>query len=44
MALLQANPEASPSGLLAKITSSLEAFVGATPQHDDITCLILRVD
>jgi serine phosphatase RsbU (regulator of sigma subunit) len=29
---------------LDRMTASVNAFVGATRQHDDITCLVLRVD
>lgn len=33
----------SAAEALGKLTASVNAFVGATRQHDDITCLVLRV-
>lgn len=33
----------APSALLAQIIADVNAFVGATPQHDDITCLLVKV-
>ncbi len=35
-----ANP---PDDMLRRIMSAMDAFVGTTPQHDDITCLLLKV-
>jgi sigma-B regulation protein RsbU (phosphoserine phosphatase) len=34
----------SAAEALGKLNESVNAFVGATRQHDDITCLVLRVD
>jgi sigma-B regulation protein RsbU (phosphoserine phosphatase) len=34
---------ATPDELLRRIMIDLDTFVGATPQHDDITCLLLKV-
>ena len=42
LALLAANPTASASALLQALMASIDAFVGAARQHDDITCLIMR--
>ncbi len=33
----------TPDELLRRIMGDLDIFVGATPQHDDITCLLLKV-
>ena len=33
----------SATEALARLTASVNAFVGATRQHDDITCLVLKV-
>jgi len=41
--LLQTAGNATPDELLRRIMRDLDAFVGATPQHDDITCLIARM-
>lgn len=35
--------QASAAEALGRLTASVNAFVGATRQHDDITCLVLRV-
>ena len=32
----------SPSELLRRLWEGLDVFVGNTPQHDDITCLLLK--
>jgi phosphoserine phosphatase RsbU/P len=32
----------APSELLRGLLGELDAFVGNTPQHDDITCLLLK--
>ncbi len=40
---LEAAPEAeTAAATLARLTTSLEGFVGRARQHDDITCLVLR--
>ena len=33
---------AAPSELLRGLLEELNAFVGNTPQHDDMTCLLLK--
>lgn len=33
----------SASDLIKRLMASVEAFVGPAPQHDDITCLVMRV-
>ncbi len=40
--LLQSVPEERAALTLAKIMQVLDQFVGAAPQHDDITCLVVR--
>ena len=42
-AWLQAAPAASAAEHLERLMSSIAAFVGPTRQHDDITCVVLRV-
>ena len=32
----------SPSDLLKRLMSELDLFVGTTPQHDDVTCMLLK--
>jgi serine phosphatase RsbU (regulator of sigma subunit) len=29
--------------LIARVMQHVNAFVGDTPQHDDITCMVVRV-
>jgi sigma-B regulation protein RsbU (phosphoserine phosphatase) len=33
---------ATPDELLRRIMSDLDAFVGPTPQHDDVTCMLVK--
>jgi len=35
--------EASAEQTLKSLLAAVDAFVGATRQHDDITCLVLRI-
>ena len=39
--MLQPGSIISPRELLSKIMGSLDAFVGETPQHDDVTCMVI---
>ena len=41
--VVQALQSASAAESLKRIMSSVDAFVGLTRQHDDITCLVLRM-
>jgi phosphoserine phosphatase RsbU/P len=40
--VIQASAGATPDELLRHMMSDLEAFVGPTPQHDDITCMLVK--
>jgi sigma-B regulation protein RsbU (phosphoserine phosphatase) len=40
--LLQMGATATPEELLRRMMSDLDAFVGPTPQHDDITCMLVK--
>ena len=40
--LLQAGASSTPDELLHRLMSDLDFFVGATPQHDDVTCLLVK--
>jgi sigma-B regulation protein RsbU (phosphoserine phosphatase) len=40
--LLQSNANTNPQDLLRRIMIDLDYFVGATPQHDDVTCLLVK--
>ena len=40
--VLQAGVGATPEELLRRIMYDLDTFVGETPQHDDITCMLIK--
>jgi sigma-B regulation protein RsbU (phosphoserine phosphatase) len=40
--VLLENAQLCASGLLERITAELKSFVGAAPQHDDITLIVIR--
>jgi hypothetical protein len=40
--VLQAGVAATPDELLRRMMSDLDAFVGLTPQHDDVTCMLVK--
>jgi len=40
--VLQGGVAATPDELLRRMMSDLDAFVGATPQHDDVTCMLVK--
>ncbi|MGA8154539.1 MAG: PP2C family protein-serine/threonine phosphatase [Terriglobales bacterium] len=40
--VLQAGIAATPEELLRRIMADLDTFVGETPQHDDITCMLIK--
>ena len=41
--VLQASVTATQDELMRRIMSDLDAFVGTTPQHDDVTCMLVKV-
>ena len=42
--LLEANASATPQEFLDGLMASLDLFVGSTPQHDDVTCLLIKAE
>ena len=42
IALMDRGAAAAPAALLPSLLAELDAFVGNTPQHDDMTCLLLK--
>jgi len=40
--ILQGGVAASPEELLRRVMSDLDTFVGPTPQHDDVTCMLVK--
>ena len=43
MAVLNGNVGMAPDLLLDRMIFDVNAFVGTTPQHDDITCMLIKV-
>ena len=41
--VLNAGAASAPDEMLRRMMSDVDGFVGATPQHDDITCLLVKV-
>jgi sigma-B regulation protein RsbU (phosphoserine phosphatase) len=41
--VLDGGTGATPQELLTRTMADLDAFVGETPQHDDVTCLLVKV-
>ncbi len=41
--VLRNGAASTPDELLRRLLSEVDAFVGATPQHDDITCMLVKV-
>jgi hypothetical protein len=42
--LIDSATTATPAELLRRLLADLDAYVGNTPQHDDMTCLMLKKD
>ncbi len=40
--VLHGGATATPDELLRRVMSDLDAFVGQTPQHDDVTCMLVK--
>ena len=43
LAMLQGNNVDTPDDLLRRMMADLDRFVGAAPQHDDVTCMLIKV-
>ena len=41
--VVNAGTTTAPAEMLRRVMSDVDAFVGPTPQHDDITCLLVKV-
>ncbi len=44
ISLLGAKASATPKEMLERLMASLDLFVGSTPQHDDVTCLLIKAE
>lgn len=42
LSAIQAGATTQPSDLLKRLMADLDLFVGSTPQHDDVTCMLLK--
>ncbi len=42
LAVLEAGKSGTPAELLASLMREVDLFVGNTPQHDDVTCMLLK--
>jgi len=41
---IEAGKSVEPGELLKRLMAEVDLFVGATPQHDDVTCLLLKAE
>jgi serine phosphatase RsbU (regulator of sigma subunit) len=41
---IAAGAASTPSEMLKRLMSELDLFVGSTPQHDDVTCMLLKAE
>ncbi len=44
LAALAGNAAATPDVMLQRLMAALDGFVGMTPQHDDVTCLLIKAE
>jgi len=44
LTVIEAGAETTPEELLRRVMTNVDSFVGATPQHDDITCMVVKVE
>jgi len=42
ISIVNAGADTSPANMLSRMMADLDRFVGNTPQHDDITCLLIK--
>jgi serine phosphatase RsbU (regulator of sigma subunit) len=41
---IEAGKTLEPSEMLKRLMAELDLFVGNTPQHDDVTCMLLKTE
>jgi sigma-B regulation protein RsbU (phosphoserine phosphatase) len=44
LSVISAETVTTPSEMLQRLMAELDLFVGATPQHDDVTCLLVKAE
>jgi phosphoserine phosphatase RsbU/P len=42
LAAIEAGTATTPSDMLKRLMAEVDVFVGSTPQHDDVTCLLVK--
>jgi sigma-B regulation protein RsbU (phosphoserine phosphatase) len=42
--VIEAGAAITPEEMLRRVMTNVDNFVGATPQHDDITCMVVKVE
>jgi serine phosphatase RsbU (regulator of sigma subunit) len=42
--VIEVSAAVTPEELLRRIMTNVDSFVGKTPQHDDITCMVVKVE
>jgi len=41
---IEGGKSVEPSEMLKRLLAEVDLFVGSTPQHDDVTCLLLKAE
>ena len=41
---IEAGKSLEPAEMLKRLMAELDLFVGNTPQHDDVTCMLLKAE
>jgi sigma-B regulation protein RsbU (phosphoserine phosphatase) len=44
LSAINAGAPSTPAEMLKRLMAELDLFVGSTPQHDDVTCLLLKAE
>jgi hypothetical protein len=44
LAVIEAGKSTAPAEMLKRLIAELDLFVGNTPQHDDVTCMLLKAE
>ncbi len=44
LTVLETGKSDAPAALLKQLMAALDIFVGNTPQHDDVTCMLLKAE
>jgi sigma-B regulation protein RsbU (phosphoserine phosphatase) len=44
LSTINASAVSTPNDMLQRLMAELDLFVGSTPQHDDVTCLLIKAE